>query len=127
MATTHAAALRTILCDAAVDSLDVGAADASGDLQYQTSGGGAVATLPLSNPAFGAAAGPTATANAISSDTNAAGGTIAKAALRNRDNQERILCSVTAIGGGGDIELGGVVVSAGQTVATSSLTYTAPA
>lgn len=125
MAATHAAALRTILCDAGADSLDVGATDPSGDLRFLTAGDAQVALLTLSNPAFGPASGPTATANAISPDTNASAGTIAKATLRNRDNADRIFCSVTATGGGGDIQLSSIVISAGQTVSLSSLTYTA--
>lgn len=126
-AVTHAAAVRTVLADTVVDLLDVGTTDATGDLQFRTSGDVAVATLNFSNPAFGSASGATATASTISSDTNAVGGTIAKAALRNRDNTDKVLCSVTATGGGGDITLSAVVIAAGQTVAVSSLTYTAPA
>lgn len=125
MAVTHATALRTVLADAAVDSLDNGAA--AGTLEFQTAGSVEVATLTFSDPAFGAASGPTATAAAISSDTSATGGTIAKAVLQDSDGNDKILCSVTATGGGGDIELSSVVVSAGQTVSMSSLTYTAPA
>jgi hypothetical protein len=127
MATTHPTAVRTSIADHVVDKLDVGATDAAGDLRFLTSGDVQVALLPLSNPAFGAAASGVATASAITSDTNAAGGTIAKAALRDRNNGDVVLCSVTATGGGGDIELSSVVVSAGQTVSLSSLTYTAPA
>ena len=126
MAVTHATALRTKLADLAVDELDSGAGDPSGDLQFRTSGDVAVALLVLSNPAFGAAVAGVATAAAITDDTNAIGGTIAKAALRNRANTDEILCSVTATGGGGDITLSSVVVSAGQTVSMTSLTYTAP-
>jgi hypothetical protein len=125
MAVTHAAALRTVLADAAVDSIDNGAA--AGTLEFQTSGNVEVATLTFSDPAFGGASGATATASAISSDTNATGGTIAKAVLQDSDGNDKILCSVTATGGGGDIELSAVAVSAGQTVSVSSLTYTAPA
>ena len=42
----------------------------------------AVATLTFSNPAFGAAAAGVATANAITPDSNAIGGAIAKAELQ---------------------------------------------
>jgi len=38
-----------------------------------------------------------------------------------------VLCSVTATGGGGDITLNSIIISAGQTVSITSLTYTAPA
>lgn len=125
MAVTHAAALRDVLCNAAVDSIDNGAA--AGSLEFQTSGNVEVATLTFSDPAFGAASSGTATASAITSDTSATGGTIAKAVMKDSDGNSKILCSVTATGGGGDIELSSVIVSAGQTVSMSALTYTAPA
>ncbi|TAK45253.1 MAG: hypothetical protein EPO27_10560 [Betaproteobacteria bacterium] len=125
MAVTHATALRTVLADAAVDSIDNGAA--AGTLEFQTAASAEVATLTFSDPAFGAAANGVATASAITSDSSATGGTITKAVLQDSDGNDKILCSVTATGGGGDIELSSVVVSAGQTVSVSSLTYTAPA
>jgi hypothetical protein len=124
MAVTHSAALRDVLCNAAVDSIDNGAA--AGTLEFQTVASAEVATLPFSDPAFGAASSATATASAITSDTNATGGTITKAVLQDSDGNDKILCSVTATGGGGDIELSAVVISAGQTVAVTALTYTAP-
>jgi hypothetical protein len=125
MAVTHPTAVRTGIADFVVDQLDEGTPP--GHLVFQTSGAVTVATLTFSNTAFGAAAAGTATAAAITSDTNAVGGTIAKAELRNAANTAKILCSVTATGGGGDIELNSVIVSAGQTVAMTSLTYSAPA
>lgn len=125
MGVTHPTAVRTGLADFVVDQLDEGVPP--GKLKFQTAGDVDVATLTFSNPAFGAAASGTATASAITSDTNAVGGTIAKARLKNAALTDKILCSVTATGGGGDIQLNSVVVSAGQTVAVSSLTYSAPA
>jgi len=124
MAVSHTAAVRTGISDFVVDQLDEGTPP--GKLVFQTSGGTAVATLTFANPAFGNASAGIATANAIVSDTNAVGGTIAKAELRNAAGTAKILCSVTATSGGGDIELSSIVISAGQTVSMSSLTYTAP-
>lgn len=125
MSVTHATAVRTILADAAVDQIDAGAG--AGTLEFQTSGDVEVATLTFSDPAFGAAVNGVATASAITQDSSATGGTIAKARLKDSDGNIKISCSVTASGGGGDIELNSVVVSAGQAVSVSSLTYTAPA
>lgn len=125
MAVTHSTAARNAIADAAVDLLDAGTTDASGDLEIRTSGDVEVATLTLSNPAFGAASSAVATAATITDDTSATGGTAAKAALRDRDNTDVILCSVTATGGGGDIELSSVSIGAGDTVSITSLTYTA--
>jgi hypothetical protein len=124
MAVSHPVAVRNGLADFVVDQLDEGTPP--GKLVFQTAGSVAVATLTFAATAFGTAAGGTATANAIVSDTNAVGGTIAKAELRNAAGTAKVLCSVTATNGGGDIELSSVVISAGQTVSMSSLTYTAP-
>jgi hypothetical protein len=125
MAVTHPAAIRSLIADLVVDQLDL--ASPPGKIVMQTAGGAAVATLTFANPAFGNAASGVATANAIVSDTNAVGGTIAKAELRQGGATPVILCSVTATGGGGDIQLNSVVISAGQQVSLTSLTYAAPA
>lgn len=125
MAVTHPTAVRNLIADLVVDQLDLNAPP--GKLIFQTSGGATVATLTFPNPAFGAAAGGTATAGTILPDTNAVGGTIAKAELRQGAAAPIILCSVTATGGGGDITLNSVVISAGQQVSITSLTYSAPA
>lgn len=123
MSVTHPTAVRNGVCDFVVDQLDEGTPP--GKLIMQTSGGVTVATLTFPNPAFGAASGGTATAGTIVDDTNAVGGTIAKAEMRNAAGTAKVLCSVTATGGGGDITLNSVVVSAGQTVQMTSLTYSA--
>lgn len=125
MSVTHPTAVRNGIADFVVDQLDEGSPP--GHLVFQTSGDVAVATLTFAATAFGAASGGTATAAAIVSDSSAAGGTITKARLKNAAGTDKIICSVTATGGGGDIELSSVVVSAAQTVSMTSLTYSAPA
>lgn len=125
MSVTHPSAVRSGLADFVVDQLDEGTPP--GHLVFQTSGDVAVATLTFSSTAFGAASSGVATANAITQDASAVGGTITKARLKNAAGTDKIICSVTATGGGGDIELSSVVVSAGQAVSMTSLTYTAPA
>lgn len=124
MAVTHPTATRNGIADYVVDQLDLNTPP--GKLVFQTSGGAAVATLTFSNPAFGSAASGTATASAITSDTNAVGGTTTKAELRQGNATAIVLCSVTNTGGGGDIQLSSTVISAGQTVSVTSLTYSAP-
>lgn len=124
MSLTHITAIRNAIADACVDLIDSGSLDAQGDLVFMTVGDVEVATLPLSNPSFGAAAEGVATANAISDDTNATGGTIAKFKLQDRDNNEVVRGSVTVTSGGGDIELSSLVIGSGDTVSLSSLTYT---
>lgn len=124
-AVTHPTAVRNAIADLVVDRIDAGAG--AGTLEFQTSGDVEVATLTFSDPAFGSASVGVATASAITSDLIATGGTIAKARAKDSDGTEVFACSVTATGGGGDITLNSVVVSAGQQVSTTSLTYTAPA
>ncbi len=124
MSVTHPTAVRTGIADFVVDQLDEGTPP--GNLVFRTAGDVEVATLPFSATAFGAAVAGVATANAITSDASATGGTIAKATLENAAGTAKINCSVTATGGGGDITLNSIVVSAGQQVSITSLTYTAP-
>ena len=81
MAVTHPTAVRNGLADYVVDLIDAGAG--AGTLEFQTSGNVEVATLTFSDPAFGAATGGTATASAITSDTRATGGTVAKFAVKD--------------------------------------------
>ena len=126
MAITHSAATRTALADTTVDRIDLGTTNAAGQVVIQTSGAGEVATLPMSNPAFGAASGPTATANAITDDTSATGGTAAQFQVQNRDAGEVFSGSATLSGGGGDMILTSLTIGAGDTVSITSMTYTAP-
>jgi hypothetical protein len=125
MAVTHPLAVRQGVCNFVVDQLDEGTPP--GLLVFKTSGSAEVATLTLASPnAFGSADGSAiAAAGTIVSDSDATGGTIAQAELQNAAGTAKILCSVTATSGGGDIELSSVVISAHQTVSVSSLTYAA--
>jgi hypothetical protein len=127
MAVTHSTAARNAATDAVTALIG-----ASGNLVFRISPstvsapGTAVATLPLSATAFGAASSGTATANAITSDTNAAGNAspVAFATLQTSVGTVVIQCAVAA--SGSDINMtNGLVVAAGDTVSCSSLTYTA--
>jgi len=104
---------------------------ANGRLAFRLSGtvgspGTVVATLNLSATAFPAAVSGTATANAITSDTNATGNAsaVATATLQTNGGTVVIHCAVAA--SASDINMtNGLVVAAGDTVSCSSLTYTA--
>lgn len=126
MALTHVTALRNSLADLVVDAIDIGTADATGDLQFAPDNtfATALATCNFANPAFGAAAAGIATASAIAADTNAAGtGTATDFRIRNRDNAEVVRGSVTVTGGGGDVQLSGVLINPADTVSITSMTY----
>jgi hypothetical protein len=127
MAVTHSTAARNAATDAVTALIST-----SGNLVFRISPstvsapGTAVATLPLSATAFAAASSGTATANAITSDTNATGNAspVAFATLQTSGGTVVIQCAVAA--SGSDINMtNGLVVAAGDTVSCSSLTYTA--
>ena len=120
---------RDAMCNALVDLIDGGAG--AGTLQFETLGDVEVATLTFSDPAFDASgtaggnAAGVATANAITDDTNATGGTIAQASFYD-SNSNKIL-EATCGTSGAEINLSSLSIGAGDTVSISSLTVTQPA
>ncbi len=126
MSLTHSTAAKNAATDAVTALIST-----SGKLKFRLSGsigspGTAVATLSLSSTAFGAASAGTATANAITSDTNATGNAspVAAASLETSGGTLIIHCAVAA--SASDINMtNGLTVAAGDTVGCSSLTYTA--
>lgn len=127
MAVTHITAVRNVLADAVVDRIDQGSANATGKVAIlESSGPTLLAELDFQNPAFGAAAGGTATANAIDDDTSANNsGTADVGELRDRDDAVQVNCSVGATSSGEDIELSSVAITSGDTVSLSSMVYNA--
>tara|TARA_R110002126_G_scaffold33743_1_gene105384 strand:- start:785 stop:1159 length:375 start_codon:yes stop_codon:yes gene_type:complete len=123
MAVTHAMPVRNGIADYVTGQIDVSGV---GKILFQTAGAAAVANLPFSATAFGAAASAVATANAITDDTNCTAGTVAIFAVQQNDNTAVFSGSVTATGGGGDIILSSVAIGQGDTISISSLTYEAP-
>lgn len=124
-----ATSVRNAQADAAVDLIDGGSTDAAGDLQILTSIGGSVlATFTLQNPAFGSAASGVATMSGLPLSTTATGtGTAAAYAVRDRDNNVLWNGTVTATGGGGDIEISSTSINTSDTVNLTAFTHTAPA
>lgn len=126
MAVTHPVAFRNTVADLVDSTLSTAAL-----LKFRLTGtaaspGTAAATLAFGNPAFGAASSGVITANAITSDTNATGNAspVATATMETGGGTVVVHCAVAA--SGSDINLsGGLTIGAGDTVACSSLTYTA--
>jgi hypothetical protein len=82
-----------------------------------------VADLPLSNPAFANAVNGVATANAITSDTNADGGVIDRLTLEDRDRNVVITAADIRTSAGGDMQGNNLTVSPGDTVQILALSY----
>lgn len=126
-------------CDAIVDLLDAGAGAAT--LKIYTGSapanvddaatGTLLATLTCSDPAFGNAAdanpGGRATASTITGDSSAdATGTAGYFRALDSNGVAVIQGTVTAVGGGGDLELNSTSISSGVAVSVSSWTVTQP-
>jgi hypothetical protein len=128
MAVTLSNAAASAAADAVVDLLDAGSSNSHPELRIGiTAMASIVATLEFTDAtAFGAASNGVATANTITDDTNAAGGTAAAFQCVDQDGTVVFSGTVTATGGGGDIELSSVAIGATDTVSISSLTYTQP-
>lgn len=89
--------------------------------------GTVLAELVFSNPAFGAASNGVATASAITQDSSAnATGTAACFRVYDGSNVVVFQGSVTATGGGGDMELVTTSIVATQPVQITSMTFTMP-
>jgi hypothetical protein len=124
MAVTISAAAASAAANAVVDLIDEGSANTEGKIVIMTSSGVEVATLLLSNPAFGAAANGVASANAISNDASANGGSAALFKVVDRDETE--VMRGTAGTSGTDMTLSATQVGAGAIVSLSAFTYTQP-
>ncbi len=117
MSLSHVTATRNALADLVVDQL------ASGKLVSMTAGDLEIAPCPLAPPAFGDAVARTATANAITGDSSATGGTAALFEFETSGNAEVFRGSVGT--SGEDINISSLSISAGDTVQISSFTYSA--
>jgi hypothetical protein len=117
--------LRNTWADAVDDEVNTGTTDTGGDIQFGTTGFAIiVAEMEFSNPAFGAAAAGVITmASPPKTDASALAGTMAVFRIRDRDNV--LILDGTVGTSGQDINFNSVIVSAGQTVELTSLTWTA--
>lgn len=136
MVTRIANLVRTAMADAAVDLIDAG--PAAGTVQIRTGGqpatvataatGTLLATLTLSDPAFGAAVNGVATAGAITGDASAdATGTAGWFRVLDSTGTALIDGAISLAGGGGEMILDKVAIVAGGTVDITAWTVTQPA
>lgn len=126
MAVTHSTTFRNTVADAHTAALGT-----SPKLVLRLSGtvatpGTAAATLMLSATPFGAASVGVATANAITSDTNATGNATAVANATLETAAGTVVTHFSVAASGSDLNLSnGLTIGAGDTVSCSSLTYEA--
>jgi hypothetical protein len=88
--------------------------------------GSTVATLTMNADCFGTPSNGAATANAISPDTNAAGGTAGYWRVWDSGITTAYLQGTCGVGASYDMNMNSTTVSAGANVSVSSFTYTAP-
>jgi len=136
MAESFGDAIRNVLANAFVDTLDGGSLkiyDATGgvpaDVTVAITGQVLLVDInPLPTPAFGAAAAGVASLSGVWSDASAnASGTAAFFRLVTSGAVEHLQGTVTGVGGGGEIELSNVVIGITDVVTMSTFTYTQPA
>ena len=137
MATRIATTARNAAADAVVDLLDAGAG--AGYVEIRTgsqpatantaASGTLLATITLADPAFGAAASGVALADVIPepTTTGAAAGTAGWFRGYDSTGAAVIDGSVTASGGGGDMELNTTTISVGVDVTLTAWSVTMPA
>jgi len=99
----------------------------SGNIQFRTAADNLVAECTFGATAFGAAAAGAITANAITEEDDTTAGTVDYAELRKSDDTLLATLTVTATGGGGDVELTSLVYADGETLTIDSMVITLPA
>lgn len=132
MAIRLSTAARNAAADAVVDLVDAGAG--AGTLKIYTGAqpangdtegsGTLLATVTFADPAFGAASGGTATATDPAAVTAVGTGTAASFVVEDSTGANVLNGTVSATGGGGDLQLSSTSLATGITVDVTSFTYT---
>lgn len=121
-------AVRSLACDAIVDSVDAGAG--AGKCEIRTAGGAVLlVSITLADPAFGAAANGVAALDVGTppSGTAVATGTAAVAQFKDSNNNLKFSGSVTLPGGGGLVEIETTAIENSDTVTITGGSITVPA
>ena len=125
MAITHATGVRNTLADLIDTLVNTGAGTAVLKLRDATTD---IVSFNLAATAFGAASGGTITlASTPIAGTAGASGDVDGFQVLDKDGNLVFSGTVTATGGGGDIEITNISVANGQGCSLTSFTYSAPA
>ena len=120
------AALRNTIIDAVTSRLNAGSTNSTGQIKIQTSGDVDLSINTLSDPPAGSASSGSVTFSAIANDTILATGTAAKFIAQNKDEATILTGTVTATGGGGDLQFNTISFTIGDTCSISSFTISMP-
>lgn len=129
---THTETVKNLIVDTVTAEIDAGGSGNPGTLNMYTSNGGTLlATLtfrdPASGGAFASASGGSASAAAITADTNTGAGTVTHFEVHDSSGTTIFEGDVTSDDvGTGSIQLSSTTLGTGDTLSVSSLSYTAP-
>lgn len=119
---------RNVATNSIVDLIDSGSTNPTGSINIYTTGLSVLlVTLNFSNPAFGNSLNGVATGNPVTNGVALASGTASIFTAVNRNGVEIFRGTVSATGGGGDIELSSVSIATSQIISINSTTFTMPA
>jgi hypothetical protein len=122
MAVVHDTQTKSLIVDTVCNTLDGGAT-----IELLTAANVVLTTIALDNDAFAAAVTGEAVANGFpKTGTIAVAGTLTKFQIKDSTAVARIFGTITATGGGGDIELTSVAYVISEIVTLNSLTYRVP-
>jgi len=123
MALTLSITAKNAVLDGLVDTID-GGAGSQGSIKIFDDSDTELATLPLSNPAFGSANNGTVLANSVTNDNTVVTGTASTFKVYNTDGLELFSGTVTGLGGGGDLILSNINLVVGDSISVSSFSLT---
>ena len=125
MAVTFSVAIKNERADALTAKVDVGSTNTYGQLWFMDASDNVLSKHDMSDPAFGAAASGACVADTIASANGLLTGAATKFSIVDKDETEVYRGTVTAVGGGGDLEssTSSTQITASENVDVSSLTY----
>lgn len=128
MAITLASNTRDVATNSIVNLINQGTINPTGSINIYTTGlTTLLVTLNFSNPAYATSLNGVARGNPVTNGVALTSGVASIFTVVNRDGTEIFRGTVTATGGGGDIELSSISIATSQIVSINSSTFTMPA